>query len=257
MLAIISPAKIQNFKPQDKLTDYTQPVFLKEAERLANRLRTYSISELANLLSINSKLAEQSANSYFHWHTPFTPKNAKQAILAYSGEVYRGLDANTLSNDDIHYLQNHLRMMTGLYGALRPLDLIQAYRLEAKAKLMTDSGEDLYTFWKPRVTKEIEKALKASDNPDVLLNLASNEYSKMIDTSKLKARVIEFDFLQYYPDTDQYKTIVVYLKKARGLMLRFIAQNRINNPEDLKAFSSEGYWYSEKFSGEDKMVFVR
>ena len=157
----------------------------------------------------------------------------------------------------IFYLQNHLRMMTGLYGVLRPLDLIQPYRLEVKTKFLTDSGEDLYTFWKRGVTKEIAKALKSSDNPEVLLNLASNEYTKMIDKTKLKARIIEFDFKQYYPDTDRYKTITIYLKKARGMMARYIAQNRISNPEDLKAFSSDGYWYSEQFSSEDRMVFVR
>ncbi len=257
MLTLISPAKIQNFKPQDKITDYTQPVFLKDAKSLAKQLRSYSISELSGLMKINSKLAEENAARYFQWRTPFTPENSKQAIFVYNGEVYRGLDASSLTNDDLLYLQNNLRMMTGLYGLLRPLDLIQPYRLEVKTKFLTESGEDLYTFWKPKVTKEIAKALKASDNPKVLLNLASNEYTKMIDKSKLKARIIEFDFQQYYPDTDRYKTITIYLKKARGLMARYIAQNRISNPEDLKAFSSEGYWYSEQLSSEDKMVFVR
>ena len=257
MVILISPAKIQNFNPQDKIADYTQPVFLKEAISLVNQLRTYSISELSNLMKINSKLAEENAARYFQWKTPFTPENSKQAVFVYNGEVYRGLDTGSLENDDIFYLQNHLRMMTGLYGVLRPLDLIQPYRLEVKTKFLTDSGEDLYTFWKRGVTKEIAKALKSSDNPEVLLNLASNEYTKMIDKTKLKARIIEFDFKQYYPDTDRYKTITIYLKKARGMMARYIAQNRISNPEDLKAFSSDGYWYSEQFSSEDRMVFVR
>lgn len=257
MLAIISPAKIQNFNPQDNIKDFTQPVFLEEATSLADQLRSYSISELSGLMKINSKLAEENAARYLQWQTPFTPENSKQAIFVYNGEVYRGLDANSLSNEDIYYLQNHLRMMTGLYGILRPLDLIQPYRLEVKTKFLTESGEDLYTFWKPRVTQEIAKALKASDNPDILLNLASKEYTKMIDETKLKVRIIEFDFLQYYADTDRYKPITIYLKKARGLMVRYIAQNRISNPEELKGFSSEGYWYSEQLSSENKMVFVR
>lgn len=257
MLTLISPAKIQNFNPQTYISDYTQPVFLKEAKSLIMQLRTYSAGELARLMKINSKLADENVTRYVQWNTPFTPENSKQAIFAYNGEVYRGLDAGTLTNEDIHYLQNHLRMMTGLYGVLRPLDLIQAYRLEANTKLITESGEDLFSFWKPKVTNEIKKALKAYDNPDVVINLASHEYTKMIDKKKLKARVIEFDFLQYYADTDTYKPIVIYLKKARGMMVRYITQNRISNPEDLKAFSGEGYWYSEQFSTEDKMVFVR
>ena len=257
MLTLISPAKIQNFKPQNQISDYTQPLFLKEAKSLAKQLRNYSISELSSMMKINSKLAEENAERYFQWKTPFTPENSKQAVLAYNGEVYRGLDANSLTVNDLHYLQNHLRMMSGLYGTLRPLDLIQPYRLEMMTKFVTESGEDLYSFWKSKVTKEIAKALKASDNPKVLLNLASNEYTKMIDKSKIKARIIEFDFMQYYPDNDRYKTITIYLKKARGLMVRYIAQYRISNPEDLKAFSSEGYWYSEQFSSEDKMVFIR
>lgn len=230
---------------------------MKEAKSLAKQLRYYSINELAEMMKINTKLAEENAERYFHWKTPFTPENSKQAVFAYNGEVYRGLDASSLSNDEIHYLQNHLRMMTGLYGTLRPLDLIQPYRLEVKTKFVTESGEDLYSFWKPRVTKEIAKALKASDNPKVIANLASTEYTKMIDWKKLNAQVVEFDFLQYYADTDRYKPIVIYLKKARGLMARYIAQNHISNPEDLKGFSSEGYWYSEELSSEDKMVFVR
>lgn len=257
MLTLISPAKIQNFNRQNLIPDYTQPFFLKEASSLAKQLRSYSISELSGLMMINSKLAEENVTRYFRWEIPFTPENSKQAVFVYNGEVYRGLDASSLSNDDIHYLQNHLRMMSGLYGILRPMDLIQPYRLEVKTKFHTESGEDLYSFWKPKVTKEIAKALKASDNPKVLLNLASTEYTKMIDLKQLKARIIGFDFLQYYPDTDRYKPITIYLKKARGLMVRYIAKNRISNPEDLKGFSAEGYWYSEKLSDENKMVFVR
>lgn len=257
MLTLISPAKIQNFKPQNIITEYTQPVFLKEAETLVEQLRSYSAAEISKLMGVSAKIAAENVTRYFQWHTPFTSDNAKQTLFAYNGEVYRGLDAATLAKDDIHYLQNHLRMMTGLYGTLRPLDLIQPYRLEVKTNLITQNGETLYAFWKERVTKEIAKTLKASDNPKVLLNLASVEYTKMIDKSKLNARIIEFDFLQYYPDSETYKPITIYLKKARGLMTRYIAQNRISDPEQLKAFSTEGYWYSEKLSEENKMVFVR
>ena len=257
MLTLISPAKIQNFNPQVLNSDYTQPVFLKEANMLAKQLSSYSISELAALLHVNSKIAEENVNRYFHWETPFKQENSKQAIYTYNGEVYRGLDAATLQRDEIQYLQNHLRIMSGLYGVLKPLDLIQPYRLDVKDRLKTENGIDLYAFWKTRVTKEISKALKISDNPKVLLNLASAEYTRMLDIKKLSARIIEFDFIQYNPDTDAFKPITIYLKKARGLMVRFVAQNRITNPEDLKAFSSDGYWYSEQFSGENKMVFIR
>lgn len=257
MLALISPAKIQNFKPQNLISVYTQPVFLKEATELVKQLRSYSINELSEMMQVNSKIAEENANRYFHWKTPFTPENAKQASLAYNGEVYRGLDAKSLSNVEIEYLQNHLRMMSGLYGVLKPLDLIQPYRLEVKTKLTTESGDYLYTFWRQRVTKEIAKSLKTSDNPTVLINLASSEYTKMLDKKQLKARIIEFDFLQYYPDTDTFKPIVIYLKKARGMMVRFITQNKLTDPDDLKAFSADGYWYNERLSTRDKMVFVR
>ncbi|NLO71152.1 MAG: peroxide stress protein YaaA [Porphyromonadaceae bacterium] len=257
MITLISPAKIQNFKRQNIISDYSQPIFLKEAKTLVKQLRTYSINELSGLLEINSKLAEENAARYFQWKTPFTPENSKQAIFVYNGAVYQGLDPHSLSNDELHYLQNNLRMMTGLYGMLRPLDLIQPYRLEVKTKFLTESGENLYDFWRARVTKELANTLKTSDNPDILLNLASKEYTKMIDKSKLNVRIVDFDFLQYYPDTDSYKHITIYLKRARGLMARFIAQNRISDTEHLKGFSNEGFWFSEEFSSEDKMVFVR
>lgn len=257
MLTIISPAKIQNFNPQNTISDYTLPVFLKEANMLAKQLGSYSISELASLLHINSKIAEENANRYFHWKTPFTPENSKQAIFTYNGEVYRGLDAATLNNEEILYLQNHLRILSGLFGALKPLDLIQPYRLDVKDKFTTEKGDNLYSFWKTRVTDETAKAVKNSDNPDVLLNLASAEYTRMLDIKQLKVRIIDFDFLKYNPESDTFKTITIYLKRARGLMVRFIAQNRITDPEDLKAFSADGYWYSERFSTENKMVFVQ
>ena len=257
MLTIISPAKIQNFNPQNTISDYTLPVFLKEANMLAKQLGSYSISELASLLHINSKIAEENANRYFHWKTPFTPENSKQAIFTYNGEVYRGLDAATLNNEEILYLQNHLRILSGLYGVLKPLDLIQPYRLDVKDRLTTEKGDNLYSFWKKRVTDETAKALKKSDNPNVLLNLASAEYTRMLDIKQLKVRIIDFDFLQYNPDSDTFKPITIYLKRARGLMVRFVAQNRITDPEDLKAFSADGYWYSERFSTENKMVFVQ
>ncbi len=257
MLTIISPAKIQNFNPQNTISDYTLPVFLKEANMLAKQLGSYSISELASLLHINSKIAEENANRYFHWKTPFTPENSKQDIFTYNGEVYRGLDSATLNNEEILYLQNHLRILSGLYGALKPLDLIQPYRLDVKDKFTTEKGDNLYSFWKKRVTDETAKALKKSDNPNVLLNLASAEYTRMLDIKQLKVRIIDFDFLQYNPDSDTFKPITIYLKRARGLMVRFVAQNRITDPEDLKAFSADGYWYSERFSTENKMVFVQ
>lgn len=257
MLTIISPAKIQNFNPQNTISDYTLPVFLKEANMLAKQLGSYSISELAGLLQVNTKMAQAYANHYFNWQNTPTPENSKQSVLVYNGEVYRGLNALTLNDDEIRYLQNHLRILSGLYGALKPLDLIQPYRLDVKDRLTTEKGDNLYSFWKKRVTDETAKALKKSDNPNVLLNLASAEYTRMLDIKQLKVRIIDFDFLQYNPDSDTFKPITIYLKRARGLMVRFVAQNRITDPEDLKAFSADGYWYSERFSTENKMVFVQ
>lgn len=257
MLILLSPAKIQNFKPQNQVQENTQPVYLKEAEKIIGALKTYSIQELAGLIQVNAKIAEQNADRFFHWHTPFTPDNAKQALWVYNGEVFRGLDAGSMSKQEIDYAQEHLRILSGLYGVLRPLDLIQPYRLDVSNQLSPEFGRDLYDFWKERISREVRKTLDKTEKPGIILNLMSNEYFRTLDHSILKTRIIDVEFLQYQPHTDRFKPIVIYIKKARGLMARFVIRHEINDPESLKAFSEEGYWYNEQLSTDNKLVFVR
>ena len=246
MLLLLSPAKIQNFSPQHFVKDYTLPEFLAEAEILVSKIKQLSRTELAELLDINSNLAKLNADRHFNWQVPFTTKNAKQTVFVFNGEVFHGLDAKSFSPGDFDYLQSHLRILSGLYGSLRPLDLIQPYRLDVSTKLKTNEGNDLYAFWKDRITQTLNESVLASGGPLVLLNLASGEYFKSINRRKLKAEVIDFDFLENKNDT--YKPIVVYIKKARGMMVRYVIQNRIENVEDLKGFNADGYWYNSRLS---------
>ncbi|NDV45558.1 peroxide stress protein YaaA [Paludibacter sp. 221] len=255
MLAILSPAKIQSFKPQQITGKYTMPEYLKQAEELINLLQPLSAKQLESLLKVNKDIARNSSDSYYNWDVNHSPENAKQAILAYNGEAYRGLDANSLTETDLEYAQNHLRIISGLYGVLRPLDLIEPYRLEMATKLKNPAGKDLYAFWQQKISKSINEAIRKSGKPEVLLNLASNEYYKSIRHKDLSAKVIDFDFIE--SRENGYKPITVYTKKARGMMVRYILQNHIEKVEDLKGFDTEGYWYNSMLSTENKMVFAR
>ncbi|MDR3651355.1 MAG: peroxide stress protein YaaA [Paludibacter sp.] len=255
MLLLLSPAKIQNFESQTVVSDYTQPQFIDAAEILIDKIRQLSHSELAKLLDINSNLAQLNVDRHFNWQKPFTPKNAKQAVFVFNGEVFHGLDAKTLLPGNLTYLQSHLRILSGLYGVLRPFDLIQPYRLDVSTRLKTDAGNNLYAFWGNKITEALNEAIKASGGSQVLLNLTSGEYMKSINRKLLQANVIDFDFLEYKDDV--YKPIVVYIKKARGMMVRYVIENQIEDVEDLKGFSAEGYWFSPKLSTENKLVFTR
>lgn len=255
MLLLLSPAKIQNFEPQRIANEHTQPQFIDAAEILIDKIRQLSMFELAKLLNVNSNLAQRNVNRHFNWQRPFSLKNAKQAVFVFNGEVFHGLNANTLSQDDLSYLQSHLRILSGLYGVLRPFDLIQPYRLDVSTRLKTDAGNNLYAFWKDKITNALNEAIAASNGPKILLNLASSEYFKSIDRKLLQAEVIDFDFLEY--KNNEYKPIVMYIKKARGLMVRYVIENRIENTEDLKGFNAEGYWFSPQLSTETKLVFTR
>jgi uncharacterized protein len=255
MLILISPAKIQNFKPLNLELKHTIPEFLNEAEQLINLMRGFSASELSKLLEINSKLSHLNTDRHFKWHRPFTNDNAKQAVFAYDGEVYRGLNAKSFNSSEIDYMQAHLRLFSGLYGILLPLDLIQPYRIDVSSQLENHYGKDLYAFWKEKVTHSIIKDLKKSGEPKVLLNLASKEYMKTLDLKKHKLKIIDAEFYEY--KNDKFKQIVIYTKKARGLMARYVIQNKIENPEDLKGFSDERYWFSPQMSTETKFVFIR
>jgi len=255
MLLLLSPAKIQNFTPQQYAREHTMPEFLDAAEILVHKIKQLSQVELAELLDINSNLAQLNADRHFNWQLPFTPRNAKQAVFVFDGEVFRGLDARTFNREEYIYLQSHLRILSGLYGVLRPLDLIQPYRLDVSTRLKTEAGINLYAFWKNRITQSLNQAIIESGGPKVLLNLASGEYFKSINRGQLKAEVIDFDFLEN--KNDAYRPIVMYIKKARGMMVRYVIQNRIENVEDLKGFNEDGYWFNTRFSSENKLVFTR
>ena len=249
MLAIISPSKTQDFSPPD-MRDYTLTRQLDESKLLADILKTKSQNELAKLMSISEKLAKLNYDRFQKFHTPFNFENAKQALLAFKGDVYNAVDAPSLSKQDLTFAQDNLRMLSGLYGVIRPLDLIAPYRLEMGTKLTNPKGKNLYQFWGDKISQVLNR-----DESEVIINLASNEYFKGINQKALKARIINIAFKEL--KNDQYKIIGIYAKRARGLMARFIIKNRINNPEDLKAFSLEGYNFKEQLSEQDTWVFTR
>ena len=254
MLIIISPAKNLNFKPQSVLKEYTIPVFTERSAKLVDILRKKSPLEIARLMHISQDLADLNFQRYLQWNLPFTNQNAKQALLAFNGEVYNGLKASSFESEDFYFAQDHMRILSGLYGVLRPLDLIQSYRLEMGCKLVNPNGKDLYQFWGELVTQTLNEVLKEDKIP-VLINLASAEYFKSIKPKKLKARIIHIEFLEN--KNNQYKTIVVYTKKARGMVSRFVIKNKLSDPEDLKAFDCDGYIYNERLSSSDNWIFTR
>lgn len=257
MLIILSPAKLQHIANQQITDKYTIPACMEMADELVHEMKQLSVSDLHKLLSINTSLAQTNADRFFHWNTPFTLQNARQAVFTYNGEVFHGLDAKSLSGNELDYMQSHLRILSGLYGVLRPLDLIQPYRLEISTKLHTAMGETIYDFWGNRITELLQEALKESGKPTVLLNLASHEYFKSIDSKRLNCKVIQVEFLERKMDGEGLKTVVVYVKKARGLMTRYVIQNQLETVEDLKGFHAAGYWFEEKLSTDTKLVFVR
>lgn len=254
MLIVISPAKTLDYETPPVTKTYTKPGFLKQSQQLINILRNYSALDLAELMKLSMKLAELNFDRYHDWKTPFTTKNAKQAALAMKGDVYTGLDAESLSQDDLVFAQDHLRILSGLYGVLRPLDLMQPYRLEMGTKLPNEQGKDLYAFWGTTITETLNKAL-AKQGDDVLINLASNEYFKSVKPKLIKGRLITPQFKEQ--KNGGYKMIGVYAKKARGLMSRFIIENRLSDPESIKDFDVEGYAYNEAQSKADQWVFSR
>jgi len=254
MLIVISPAKSLDFKTPPVLQDFTIPEFLNESEKLVGRLKTMSPKQLSALMDISADLGELNFKRYQEWQTPFTPDNAKQAILAFNGDVYQGLDAATLLEDKFMLAQSKLRILSGLYGILKPLDLIQPYRLEMGTKLKYYKSKDLYTFWNPLITKKINEAV-AESGSGILINLASNEYFKSIDRKKLKAEIVTPDFKDL--KNGNYKMISFFAKRARGLMSRFILENDITDHTDLLAFNSEGYAFNSRLSKAGNPVFTR
>jgi cytoplasmic iron level regulating protein YaaA (DUF328/UPF0246 family) len=254
MLMVISPAKTLDFETPPTTERFTQPQYLDHSQDLITQLRELTPAQISELMHLSDKLAGLNAARFGSWTPAFTPKNAKQALLAFKGDVYTGLAAETLGQADLDYAQQHLRMLSGLYGLLRPLDLMQPYRLEMGTKLANARGKDLYAFWGERISEWLNEAL-AEQGDDVLLNLASNEYFSAVKRPALKARVIDTEFRDQ--KNGQYKIISFYAKKARGMMSRFVISERIDNPEHLKQFALQGYRYSKDLSKTDKLVFLR
>ncbi|ARU95197.1 peroxide stress protein YaaA [Tatumella citrea] len=254
MLMVISPAKTLDYESPLATQKYTQPALLKYSQQLIDIARQLSPAQVASLMSISDKLAHLNAERFNDWQADFTPDNARQAILAFKGDVYTGLAAESLSDDDFDFAQQHLRMLSGLYGVLRPLDLMQPYRLEMGIKLANPQGKDLYSFWGDRLTKVLNEAL-AEQGDDVLINLASDEYFKAVKPKQLAGKIIKPVFLD--EKNGKFKVISFYAKKARGLMSRYIIRNRLTTPEQLTGFDSEGYFFDGAASDGQELVFKR
>lgn len=253
MLMVISPAKTLDYESPLATRDCSQPAFLDDACELIDQLKTLEPHQVSNLMSISDKLGQLNAERFQSWHTPFTPDNARQAVLAFKGDVYTGLDAESFSDDDFRFAQQHLRILSGLYGLLRPLDLMQPYRLEMGTRFSNTRGKDLYEFWGDRITEALNQELAADDG--VLVNLASNEYFKSVRKKALNARLITPQFKDW--KNGQYKMISFYAKKARGLMCRYAIENRITQVDDLKGFDLEGYQFSADQSDQNNWTFLR
>jgi len=254
MLIVISPAKTLDYETPPKTKVFTTPDYLGHSQQLINRLRNFSSLDISDLMKVSAKIADLNFDRYESWKKPFTPKNAKQSILAFKGDVYTGLNAETFKADDFKFAQNHLRVLSGLYGLLRPLDLMQPYRLEMGTKLETDKGKNLYEFWGSDITEGLNKQLKKIKS-NTLINLASNEYFKSVKTKELNAEIITPAFKEY--KNGEYKMIGIYAKKARGLLSRYIIENKLNDPEDIKLFNEEGYRFSKQLSKGNNWVFTR
>lgn len=254
MLVVVSPAKNLDFESDIPSKQFTQPSMLEDTMRLMEVCRTLSPADLSSLMKISDKLATLNANRFAEFSTPFTPDNARQAMYAFNGDVYTGLDAYSLDASTVEYAQKHLRILSGLYGLLRPLDLMQAYRLEMGTKLANSAGKDLYAFWGDRITQTLNQAL-AEQGDNVLINLASNEYFKAVKKKSLDGMVITPTFKDC--KNGQYKIISFFAKKARGLMARYILENRVADVDGLKAFDVDGYQFSEAQSSSTELVFLR
>ncbi len=254
MLIAISPAKKLDYTTPCPTSDFTQPKHLDRAADLIEIMARKDSFEIADLMKLSMKLADLNMQRFQDWHTPFSADNAKQALFAFHGDVYQGLDAATLSRDDIAYTQKHLCILSGLYGLLRPLDLMQAYRLEMGTKLATDKGNNLYQFWGNTITNSINATL-AAQGDDLLINLASNEYFSSVRTNHIKGQIITPIFKELRQG--KYRIISFNAKKARGYMSRYIIENRIENPQEMKAFDMADYRFNAEMSSDDKYTFTR
>jgi hypothetical protein len=252
MKIVISPAKSLNFESDLPTQNFSEASFLKESRQINGVLKKLKPNDLSKLMDISDKLAELNWERNQSWKTPFTPDNSRPAIYAFDGEVYTGIDAYTLPTDKMEDLQNRLFILSGLYGLLKPLDLIQSYRLEMGTSIAIGKSKNLYAFWKTKITETLNKSISKGD---FLLNLASNEYFSAIDMKLLKAKVITPEFKDY--KDGKLKMISFFAKKARGLLVRFIIDTNAQSIEDIQGFNYEGYAFDANLSSDSKLVFTR
>jgi len=254
MLITLSPSKGQDFDTPPPTDIYTIPDQLNDSQLLIEEAKKLDIKDVRKLMDVSENIAILNVERFHTWTTPFTPENAKPALFAFKGDVYSGIQVDKYSKDDLLYAQDHLRILSGLFGVLRPLDLIQPYRLEMKTKLKNPRGDNLYQFWDDRITEKLNETL-ANHKEKVLVNLASNEYFKSVKPKKLDARLLNINF----KETKDGKTrvIAIFAKRARGMMSDYILRNRIEHAEDVKDFGAGGYQFSEQESTENNWVFTR
>jgi len=257
MLIVISPAKTLDLESEFNAPATSQPDFLSDSRKLVKIMRGYSASDLGKLMHTSEKISILNEERFRQWKTPFNKDNARPSIFTFKGDVYTGLEIENFSSADLKYAQDHLRILSGLYGALKPLDLMQAYRLEMGTDLENERGKNLYAFWGDKITRAINKDLEAASGKadKVLVNLASNEYFSVLDKKKLDADIVTPVFKDY--SNGKYKVLSFFAKKARGRMAAWILQNRVESPEALASFKLDGYKYSKKESSPDKPVFLR
>jgi cytoplasmic iron level regulating protein YaaA (DUF328/UPF0246 family) len=254
MLFLLSPAKSLDYDTPAGDVPHTQPLFVKQSTELIKLLREYSPQQISELMDLSDTLAGLNVARYQAWSPKFTAKNAKQAVMAFNGDVYEGLDAKSLKAEDLAWAQEHVCILSGLYGVLRPLDWMQPYRLEMGTALENPQGKNLYKFWGSQIAEHLNERLQADKTP-VVVNLASQEYFKAVDTKTLKARVIECVFEDW--KGGKYKVISFLAKRARGLMARYAATQHLSTPKQLEKFKLEGYAYDAAASEADRLVFRR
>ena len=254
MLIVVSPAKTLDYESPLATEKSTQPDLIEYSKQLIDVCRKLTPADVASLMKVSDKIADLNVGRFQEWSETFTPDNSRQAILAFKGDVYTGLDAQSLSEQDFDYAQKHLRMLSGLYGLLKPLDLMQPYRLEMGTKLANDKGSNLYHFWGNVITDKLNEAID-NQGDNVLVNLASNEYFKAVKPKNLDAQVITPVFKDC--KNGQYKVISFYAKKARGMMARYIIENRISSVAELTKFDTAGYYFVEDESTPTELVFKR
>lgn len=256
MLTIVSPAKSLDYSSPVKTKKHTEPTFLNEAEQLIGKLRTLKPADLSSLMNISDTLAQENFYRYENWERPFNLKNARQAIYAFKGDVYLGLKAEEFGAADLNFAQKHLRILSGLYGLLRPLDLMQAYRLEMGRQFGVNGSKNLYEFWGSKITKALDNELDSQAyKRKVLINLASNEYFSSVQSQNLDAEIITPQFKDWA--RGEFRVLSFFAKKARGEMAAFIIKERINSPSKLKEFNIDGYRFSKEESSDTKLVFKR